>query len=88
MHTLHKEFFADLTRHFMVELKRSCPEISDDLLQYRYFFAISTMIGTITEKGRLEHLSSGKLDSTNLDTMVIQLIDFTVAGFKQTNNSV
>lgn len=87
MRTLHKEFFADLSRHFMVELKRSCPELSDEIIQYRFFLVISTMIGTLTEKGRLTAMSSGKLDSTNLDMMVGQLIDFAVAGFKQTDTS-
>ena len=85
MRTLHKEFFAELSAHFIVQLKRSCPTLSDEQLQYRFFLVISTMIGTLIEKGRLESLSFGKLDSTNLD-MIEQLIDFAVAGFKQNNS--
>jgi AcrR family transcriptional regulator len=84
--TLHKEFFAELSRRFMVELKRSCPGLSDEALQYRFFFTISTMIGTITEKGRLENMSGGKLDSANSERMAEQLIHFAVAGFKQSDS--
>jgi AcrR family transcriptional regulator len=68
------------------ELKRSCPGLSDEALQYRFFFTISTMIDTITEKGRLENMSGGKLDSANSERMAEQLIHFAVAGFKQSDS--
>lgn len=84
---MHKEFFAELTRRFMIEIKRSCSTLSDEQLEYRFFFAISTMIGTIVEKNRLERISGGKLDSPNLDRTVRELTAFVVSGFLQSDST-
>ena len=83
MRTIHKEFFSELSQRFITELQRNCPDLSETSLQYRFSLAISTMIGTIIEQGRLENLSDGQLDSTDFDTIVEELIAFTVAGFIQ-----
>ena len=83
MRSLHKEFFAELSQRFMREIQRSCPELSEAQLQYRFFLSISTMIGTLIEQVRLETISGGKLDSTNLDTILQELTAFVVAGFRQ-----
>jgi AcrR family transcriptional regulator len=83
MRTLHKEFFAELLQTFMREIKRSCPELSQEQLQYRFFLSISTMIGTVIEQVRLEGISGGKLDGTNLDRILKELTNFVVAGFMQ-----
>ncbi len=83
MRSLHKEFFAELSQAFMREIKRSCPELSQEQLQYRFFLSISTMIGTVIEQVRLENISDGKLEGTNLDRILKELTDFVVAGFQQ-----
>jgi len=83
MRSLHKEFFAELSQRFMHEIKRCCPELSQEQLQYRFFLSISTMIGTVIEQVRLETISDGKLDGTNLDTILHELIAYVVAGFRQ-----
>ncbi len=87
MRTMHKEFFTELSRRFMAELKRSCPQISETAHQYRFFFAISTMIGTIIEQVRLENLSDGTLDATDFEAIADELIAFTVAGYIQAKPS-
>ena len=51
---LHKEFFADLSKRFMSEIQRSCPELSPEQIQYRFFLSVSTMIGTVIEQVHLE----------------------------------
>lgn len=83
MRSLHKEFFAELSQRFMHEIKRTYPELPQEQLQYRFFLSISTMIGTIIEQVRLENISGGKLDGTNLDKMLKELTAFVVAGFRQ-----
>lgn len=80
---LHKEFFVELSLRFMGEIKRACPELSQEDLQYRFFISISTMIGTVIEQVRLENISGGKLDGSNLDQLLSELTAFVVAGFKQ-----
>jgi AcrR family transcriptional regulator len=81
--TIHKELFTELSLRFMTELQRSCPHISATAHHYRFFFAISTMIGTIIEQVLLENLSEGTLDPTDFGTLVDELTTFTVAGYIQ-----
>ena len=83
MRGLHKEFFADLSKSFMDEIQRSCPELSPEQIQYRFFLSASTMIGTVIEQVRLETISDGKLDGKNLDRLLQELTTFVVAGFQQ-----
>jgi AcrR family transcriptional regulator len=83
MRNMHKEFFAELSMRFMQQIKRSCPELSEEDLQYRFFLSISTMIGTIIEQVRLESISGGKLDGSNLDRILNELTAYVVAGFQQ-----
>ena len=83
MRSLHKEFFAELSMRFMAEIQRSCPELTQEQLQYRFFLSISTMIGTVIEQVRLENISGGKLDGTNLDRILEELTAYVVAGFQQ-----
>lgn len=81
--TMHKEFFIELSQRFMSELKRSCPELSEEDLQFRFFLSVSTMLGTVTEQIRLENISDGKLNGTDLDKLCSKLTAFVVSGFKQ-----
>ena len=83
MRGLHKEFFADISKRFMSEIQRSCPELSTEQIQYRFFLSVSTMIGTVIEQVRLETISDGKLDGKNLDIILNELTTFVVAGFQQ-----
>lgn len=82
--TMHKEFFTELSLRFMAELQRSCPQIPEAAQQYRFFMAISTMIGAIIEQVLLQELSNGTLDGTDFETIADELIAFTVAGYTQT----
>ncbi|MFU8847504.1 MAG: TetR/AcrR family transcriptional regulator [Opitutales bacterium] len=83
MRALHKEFFAELSRRFLAELRRACPELSSQQLELRFFLSVSTMLGTISDQVLLESISDGKLNSQNLDTICDELTAFAVAGFQQ-----
>jgi hypothetical protein len=83
MRSLHKEFFAELSAAYMHEIQRTCPKLTQEQLHYRFFLSISTMIGTVIEQVRLENISGGKLDATNLDRILQELTDYVVAGFEQ-----
>lgn len=83
MRSLHKEFFAELSARFLAELHRSCPRLSEEELQYRFFLSTSTMIGSVIEQVRLENISHGKLNGQNTDLLVQQLTSFVVSGFEQ-----
>ena len=83
MRSLHKEFFAELSRRFIIEIHRACPELTEEQIQYRFFLSISTMIGAVIEQVRLETISGGKLDGTNLDRILRELTAYVAAGFEQ-----
>lgn len=83
MRDMHKAFFVELAHRFMAELKRTCPELSDQDLQLRFFLSVSTMLGTITEQARLENISSGKLSGKDLDRICDELTAYVVFGFRQ-----
>jgi len=83
MRNMHKEFFVELSHRFINELKRTCPELPDEDLQFRFFLAVSTMLGAITEQVRLENISGGKLDGQDFDKLCNELTAFVVCGFKQ-----
>jgi AcrR family transcriptional regulator len=83
MRKMHKEFFVQLSMRFLTELKRSCPQLSEQDLQLRFYLSVSTMLGTISEQVRLESISDGKLSGKDLDLICDELTAFVVAGFKQ-----
>ncbi len=83
MRSMHSEFFRELGLRFLNELGRACPQLDEQTLQYRFFYAVSMMIGSIVEQTRLETFSAGKLDGRDFDRLVAGLIDFSVAGFQQ-----
>jgi len=87
MRNMHKEFFAELSKRFLQELKRSCPQLAEQDLHRRFFLSVNTMLGTMTEQARLENISGGKLSGSDLDKVCDELTAFVVAGFMQNNAS-
>lgn len=83
MREMHKEFFIALSIRYMQELQRSCPQLDETTIKYRYFLAVSTMIGTVMDQVRLENLFGCKLEPANLDKVVDELVQFVAAGFQQ-----
>ncbi|WP_269522830.1 TetR/AcrR family transcriptional regulator [Coraliomargarita parva] len=78
---LHKDFFGELCCRFTDELRRSCPDMTEDELQCRFYLVVSTMLGSLIEQVRLNNLTDGKLDADQFDRMADELIHFVVAGF-------
>ena len=83
LRNLHREFFEELSRRFMTELRRTCPVLDETTLQYRFFLSINAMIGTLIDQVCLEAISSGKLSHADSDRILRELTAFTVAGFQQ-----
>ena len=67
----------------MGELKRTCPKLSEQDLQMRFFLSVSTMLGAIKEQSRLENISGGKLGGKDLDRICDELTAYVVSGFRQ-----
>ena len=81
--TMHKEFFLELSRRFMAEIQRTCPELNAMQVQCRFYLSISTMLGTITEQARFENLTGGEMRSEDSTKICNELVAFVVSGFRQ-----
>lgn len=84
MREMHKEFFFELSQRFLEQLRRSCPGLSEDALQVRFFLAVSTMLGTVADQTRLEKMTGSRLGPAEMDRICRELTSFVVAGFAQT----
>jgi len=78
---MHREVFKELCDRFMRELTRSCPHLSPDDLRYRFFFAVSTMLGTIVEQNRLYTITQTE-EVADFSEICERMIRFVVAGFE------
>jgi AcrR family transcriptional regulator len=85
MRTMCKEYFSELCSAFTSELKRSCSDLSEDELHHRFFFSVSTMLGSIIEQTRLEHISGKPHTNEHLNVIGQRLVRYVVAGFEQNN---
>lgn len=81
MRDMHRDLFKELSTRYLVQLKRSCPELSDETLKYRFFLSISTMLGATIDQVILENLSDSKSKQRNYDRVVSELIAYAAAGF-------
>ncbi len=82
MRDMHNDFFQALTRQYLTELKRSCPQMPIDTLRYRFFLTIGTMLGTLIDQMILETLTASKSKQRNYDKILNELIAYTSAGFQ------
>ncbi|MFP4674544.1 MAG: TetR/AcrR family transcriptional regulator, partial [Opitutales bacterium] len=83
--TMHNEFFLEPSRLFIQQLHRTCSDLPEEEIQYRFFFATSTLIGTIVKQSRLEMISENKLSGQDTEPLLKHLVAFTVSGFRQGN---
>ena len=81
--SMHKEFFLELSKRFMVELQRACPELDEMQVQFRFYLSVSTMLGTIIEQARFENLTRDEMQSEDLTIICNELVAFVVSGFRQ-----
>lgn len=82
MRDMHQHFFKELSRRYITELKRTCPNLSEESLRYRFFLSVSMMLGATTNQVILENLSTSKSTTPSYDTVVDELIQYAAAGFK------
>jgi len=80
---MHKKFFSELCETFTNQIKRTCPHLSEEELHYRFYFAVSTMLGSIIEQGRFETLSKRPLEPDDMYVISEHLTRYIVAGFEQ-----
>lgn len=79
---LHEEFFEEITTRFMEAIGAALPTMPELERQWRFHFAISTMLGALVSQQSLEQRCAGGLNTTDLDETRRRLRDFICGGFR------
>jgi AcrR family transcriptional regulator len=74
--------FDESDRAFLEEIKRALPEIPAADVAWRFHFLFGTMVYTMANVGRIESLTGGQCDTSDVDQALRHLIPFQVAGFR------
>ncbi|WP_084399005.1 TetR/AcrR family transcriptional regulator [Henriciella aquimarina] len=68
---------------FIEALQDALPEASDDAIYWGYHCLSGALTLAFAQTGRLDHLSKGKVCSTDLEGGYLQMVDFITAGFER-----
>jgi hypothetical protein len=74
--------FDESTGDFLAEIKRALPEIPDGDVNWRFHFLFGTMVYTMANVGRIESLTDGRCDTSDVELALKHLIPFLAAGFR------
>lgn len=69
-------------QRFLLALARALPNLSHEAICWRLHFTLGTMHHTISERQRLDALSTGACDLTEPEAVVSQIVAFAAAGFR------
>lgn len=76
------EHYDPVARQFLEEFQRVLPGMPKKDLYYGFSFMVGAMVSTVAEPGRLDHLSSGRIRSTDVEEVFKRMLPFLSAGFK------
>ncbi|WP_300381434.1 TetR/AcrR family transcriptional regulator [Henriciella sp.] len=68
---------------FIDALKEALPEAGDEAIYWGYHCLSGALTLAFAQTGRLDHLSHGKVCSTDLEGGYLQMVDFITAGFER-----
>lgn len=79
---VYEDHFKMLVFTILEALRETMPELEMGELHWRFHFALSLMLSSMTTRHRVENTSQGLCDTDDLDGMVTRLINFICAGFR------
>ena len=74
--------FDKSSRAFLDEIKRALPDISFADVDWRFHFLLGAMVYTMANVGRIESLTNGDCDTSDVKAALQHLIPFAAAGFR------
>ena len=77
-----QRLFREVTDRFVSAFQRVLPHLDESDIYWRMHFSIGTFLHAITQDDRLMALSKGKVEGTDPEESMAQLMAFTVAGFE------
>lgn len=78
---LRGEAFNETNKLFIRELQRSCPHLTPASVVWRFSAMVSAYYSLISQSTRVDELSDGLCDSSDLDAAVAEVLPFVVGGF-------
>lgn len=76
------EHYDPVARQYLDEFERTLPRVPQKDLYYAFSFMVGTMVSTVAEPGRLEHLSVGQIKASDVGEVFKRMLPFLSAGFK------
>ncbi len=73
--------YDSVARQFLVEFRRSVPDVAEAEVYHAFTFMVGTMVATVAEAGRVERLSNGKISPPDLESVFDVMLPFLEAGF-------
>jgi AcrR family transcriptional regulator len=77
---LRHEVYDESTQRYIRALQRAVPDVDPTAMYWRMVFMVGAYFYTISGSNRIEALSRGKCDATDIDEAFRQLVSFLVAG--------
>lgn len=74
--------FDTTSARFVAALARALPQLSHAEVFWRFHFLLGALYYTMINPGRIEHLSNGFCDASDVDAVMTQMVPFLAAGFR------
>lgn len=76
------EHYDPVARQYLNEFERTFPDMPQRDLYYGFSFMVGTMVATVAEPGRVEHLSFGQIKASDVEEVFKRMLPFLSAGFR------
>jgi AcrR family transcriptional regulator len=74
--------FDESSRRFLAALRRAAPEVPRRDLEWRFHFLLGAMVYTMANNGRIQALTDGACDPSEVESALHYMIPFFAAGFR------
>ena len=76
------KYFDATSIRFVAALARALPHLSHAEVFWRFNFLLGTLYYTMVNPARVEHLSNGLCDATDVDAVLAQMVPYAAAGLR------
>lgn len=76
------KYFDTTSTRFVAALARALPHLTHAEVFWRFHFLLGALYYTMINPGRIEHLSNGICDASDVDAVMTQMVPFLAAGFR------
>ncbi|XBQ15910.1 MAG: TetR family transcriptional regulator [Oceanicaulis sp.] len=77
------KYFDPIVRRFLQSVRKALPEMAEEDLFWGYHFLSGALVLTFADTGRVDSLSGGLCESSDLEAVHDRMPDFLAAGFRK-----